>query len=167
MRDRDKKKTEQSLAGLTAEIAAAYVSRNVVTTNDIARLIAEIGRQLSALGKDEPASEKPQPAVPVRRSISSDYLVCLVCGVKQRMLKRHLSSEHQLTPDEYRRLFDLKPAYPMVAPSYADMRRDLALKIGLGRPKKEVPKKLPASKKAAAPAEAKQAKPGRTRTRTT
>jgi len=158
MQDDDKQTAEQSLASLTAEIASAYVSNNTLSSEDIGRLIAEIGRQLQALGGEQqaPAPDKPEPAVSVRRSIGSDHLICLVCGRKQRLLKRHLASEHQLTRDEYRRLFGLKADYPMVAPSYAEMRRELALKIGLGRPKKLVKKKRAvAPKKQETPAKTK------------
>jgi predicted transcriptional regulator len=150
MQDDDKQTAEQSLASLTAEIASAYVSNNTLSSEDIGRLIAEIGEQQA------PAPDKPEPAVSVRRSIGSDHLICLVCGRKQRLLKRHLASEHQLTPDEYRRLFGLKADYPMVAPSYAEMRRELALKIGLGRPKNLVKKKRAvAPKKQETPAKTK------------
>jgi predicted transcriptional regulator len=80
--------------------------------------------------------KKPEPAVPVRRSVRPDHLVCLVCGKKQKLLKRHLAVEHELTPDQYRETFGLKSDYPMAAPNYAQQRRELAVKIGLGRPKK-------------------------------
>lgn len=136
MQEDEKQVAEQSLIGLTAEIAAAYVSNNSVSTGEIGRLIADIGRELRALGgPQEPEDEKPEPAVSVRRSVANDHLICLVCGKKQKMLKRHLMTEHELTPDEYRRLYDLKLDYPMVAPSYAKTRRELALKIGLGHSK--------------------------------
>jgi predicted transcriptional regulator len=87
--------------------------------------------------RSEQAVERhAEPAVPVRRSIGSDHLVCLVCGKKHKLLKRHLALEHGLTPNEYRDTFGLKPDYPMTAPSYAEQRRGLALKIGLGSRKK-------------------------------
>jgi predicted transcriptional regulator len=151
MQDHEKLQAEQSLASLTAQVTSAYVSNNTVSTADVGRLIAEIARQLRALGEEQqaPASEKPAPAMSVRRSIGRDHLVCLACGKKQRMLKRHLASEHELTPNAYREMFNLKPDYPMVAPSYAEARRELALKIGLGRPTKPTreapsPKEAPA-----------------------
>jgi predicted transcriptional regulator len=114
------------------------VSHNTISTTDLGRLIAEIARQLRALGDEQqaPAPEKPAPAVSVRRSIGRYHLICLACGKKQRMLKRHLATDHDLTPDAYRARFGLKPDYPMVASSYAEARRELALKIGLGRPTK-------------------------------
>jgi predicted transcriptional regulator len=116
-------------------------------------LIAEVARELRTVveGKQAPASEKPAPAVSVRRSIGRDYLVCLACGKKQRMLKRHLANEHDLTPDAYREMFGLKPEYPMVAPSYAEARRELAMKIGLGRPTKPTKEDAPAPTKEEVP----------------
>jgi predicted transcriptional regulator len=143
---------EQSLARLTAQVTSAYVSNNTIATADVGRLIAEIARQLRAVGEDQqaPAPEKLAPAVSVRRSIGRDHLVCLACGKKQRMLKRHLAREHDLTPNAYREMFSLKPDYPIVAPSYAEARRELALKIGLGRPTKPTRKEAPAPKEAPA-----------------
>ena len=138
MQDHEELQAEQSLARLTAQVASAYVSNNTISTADVGRLIGEIARQLRAVGEDQqaPAPEKLAPAVSVRRSIGRDHLVCLACGKKQRMLKRHLATEHDLTPNAYREMFSLKPDYPMVAASYAEARRELALKIGLGRPRK-------------------------------
>ena len=152
MQEHEKLQAEQSLASLAAQVASAYVSNNTIATADVGRLIAEIARQLRAVGEDQqaPALEKPAPAVSVRRSIGRDHLVCLACGKKQRMLKRHLATEHDLTPDAYREMFSLKPDYPMVAPSYAEARRELALKIGLGRPSKPTKKAATAPKEAAA-----------------
>jgi predicted transcriptional regulator len=144
MQDHEKLQAEQSLASLTAQVASAYVSNNMISTADVGRLIGEIARQLRAVGEDQQAAapEKLAPAVSVRRSIGRDH-----CGKKQRMLKRHLATEHDLTPDAYREMFRLKPDYPMVAPSYAEARRELALKIGLGRPTK-LNKAAPAPKEA-------------------
>jgi predicted transcriptional regulator len=103
-------------------------------------LVSTVGSELGKVGTEQSAESgsKLEPAVSVRRSIASDHLVCLVCGKKQKLLKRHLIVEHSLTPDEYRKLFDLKADYPVVAPSYAQRRRELAVKLGLGRPKKPV-----------------------------
>jgi predicted transcriptional regulator len=128
------------LAELTAEIVSAYVSNNQITPSDLGTLVSAVAGELRNVGTrlEQPAESesKPEPAVPVRRSVASDHLVCLVCGKKQKLLKRHLVVEHSLTPDQYRKLFDLKPDYPMAAPSYAAKRRELALQFGLGRPKK-------------------------------
>jgi predicted transcriptional regulator len=127
-----------SLARLTAEIVSAYVSNNKIAASDIATLITAVGHQMAKVGTDvaRPAEEKPEPAVSVRRSIRPDHLVCLVCGKLQKMLKRHLAVQHDLTPAEYRERFGLKPDYPMAAPNYVQQRREVALATGLGRPKK-------------------------------
>jgi predicted transcriptional regulator len=142
MQEHDEQMAEQqSLTELTAAIASAYVSHNPISVSDVGRLISDVGRQLHQLGEAPPAPpERPEPAVPVRRSIGKDHLVCLACGKPQRMLKRHLAVEHGLTPESYRAMFDLKPDYPMVAPSYAALRRELAIEIGLGRPKEQARK---------------------------
>jgi len=131
---------QTTLAELTAEIVSAYVSSNQITPPELGMLVSTVASELRKVATklEQPAEleSKPEPAVPVRRSIASDHLVCLFCGKKQKLLKRHLLVEHSLTPDQYRRVFELKPDYPMVAPSYAQQRRELALQIGLGRPKK-------------------------------
>jgi predicted transcriptional regulator len=127
-----------SLAQLTAEIVSAYVANNEIAFSEIAILISAVGSQMAKIGTEaEPtAEEKPAPAVSVRRSIQPDHLVCLVCGKPQKVLKRHLAVQHELTPNQYRETFGLKPDYPMAAPNYTRQRRELAVKIGLGRPKK-------------------------------
>jgi predicted transcriptional regulator len=127
-----------SLARLTAEIVSAYVSNNKIAASDIATLITAVGHQMAKVGTDvaPPAEEKPEPAVSVRRSIRPGYLVCLVCGKPQKMIKRHLAVRHDLSPAAYRERFGLKPDYPMTAPNYAQQRREVALASGLGRPKK-------------------------------
>jgi predicted transcriptional regulator len=123
------------LAQLTADVVAAYVSRNVVSPSGLPQLIDVVSRGLQGIGQmpEEALATKPEPAVPVRRSISPDQLTCLVCGKRQKLLKRHLTAAHQLTPAAYRELFDLKADYPMVAPSYARRRSEMALRLGLGR----------------------------------
>ena len=126
------------IAELTTEIVAAYVSYHQIRPTDVPNVINAVGIELASLGKEaEPGvPKKTEPAVSVRRSVRPDHLVCLICAKKQKLLKRHLTVEHELTPDEYRQRFGLKPDYPMVAPDYAQQRRELALSIGLGRPKK-------------------------------
>jgi predicted transcriptional regulator len=130
--------TLAKIAELTAEIVSAYVSNNKTAPSDVAALITAVAGQLSRIGAEpEPAEEeKPGPAVSVRRSIQRDHLLCLACGKKQRMLKRHLAVQHGLTPAEYRERFGLKPDYPMAAPSYVERRREVAIATGLGRPQK-------------------------------
>jgi predicted transcriptional regulator len=126
------------LAELTTDIVAAYVSSHQLRVPEVPDLINAVGAELAALEVEAKPSalKQPEPAVSVRRSVRSDHLVCLICGKKQKVLKRHLATEHELTPNQYRETFGLKPDYPMAAPNYAQQRRVLALRIGLGRPKK-------------------------------
>lgn len=126
------------LAEMTADIVSAFVSHNQVRAVDVAHLIGVVGGRLATLGneQEEAAPAKPEPIVPVRRSVGRDYLTCLICGKKQKLLKKHVASAHDLTPEQYRETFGLKNDYPMVAPSYTEARSEMAKKIGLGRPKK-------------------------------
>ena len=119
-----------SLAQRTAEIVSAYVSNNQIAPSELAGLIRTVAGQLSKVGAkpDQPAEEKPEPAVSVRRSIRPDHLVCLICGKPQKVLKRHLAVQHDLTPGQYRERFGLKPDYPMAAPNYTQRRREIALR---------------------------------------
>jgi predicted transcriptional regulator len=126
-----------TLAEVTAEIVSAYVSHNKIAPADVATLITSVASQMARIGSEPepPATDKAEPAVSVRRSIHPDRLICLVCGKAQKVLKRHLAVKHGLTPAEYRARFELKSDYPMIAPAYAQQRREVALKLGLGRPK--------------------------------
>ena len=125
---------KEVLITLTSDIVAAHVSNNSVTVDDVPALITNVYSALSGLGAVTQAEEPaPEPAVSVRSSVKRDHIVCLDCGKKMKMLRRHLSSEHGMTPEEYREKWNLGPDYPMVAPDYAETRRDLAKKIGLGR----------------------------------
>lgn len=125
----------RSVAQLTTEIVVAYITRNTIAPADLGDLIGAVARALDALGREstEPAAAKPEPAVPVRRSIQEDYLVCLVCGKRHKILRRHLAVMHQLTPEAYRERFGLKSDYPVTAPSYARYRSEAARRVGLGR----------------------------------
>lgn len=124
---------EETLLTLTADIVAAHVSNNSVAVNDLPNLIQNVHQALSAISGGKPeAAEKASPAVSVRSSIKPDSIACLECGQKQKMLKRHLSTAHNMTPAEYRQKYSLAPTYPMVAPNYAEQRRTLAKSIGLG-----------------------------------
>jgi predicted transcriptional regulator len=127
-----------SLAEMTVEIVTAYVAHNQVAASDLPKVISTVASGLKTLGREPEAAapSKPEPALPVRRSVRPDHLVCLICGKKQKLLKRHLAVEHELTPNQYRETFGLKSDYPMAAPNYAQQRRELAVKIGLGRPRK-------------------------------
>ncbi len=129
------------IAELTAEIVSAYVSNNLVSVAEVSSVISSVAEHLGALTAEEPeaAAAKPEPAVAIRRSVSRDQITCLVCGGKHKVLKRHLSVAHQLTPADYRELFGLKRDYPMAAPSYVQERAEIAKRIGLGRPRKATP----------------------------
>jgi predicted transcriptional regulator len=123
------------LLALTAQIVSAHLSHNTVASGDVASLIRDVHGTLAGLasGAAAPAPvEKPQPAVPVKKSIHPDYLVCLEDGKKLKMLKRHLKSAFNLSPEQYRERWGLPADYPMVAPNYAERRSELAKKIGLG-----------------------------------
>ena len=124
----------ETLITLTSDIVAAHVSNNNVAVEDVASLITNVYGALSGLGgEDDGQEEPPEPAVSVRASVKPDYLICLEDGKKLKMLKRHLMTHYNMTPDEYRARWNLPADYPMVAPNYAEKRRELAKKIGLGR----------------------------------
>lgn len=124
---------EDTLLTLTADIVAAHVSNNSVAVNDIPNLIQNVHQALSEISAEKSAAEeKPEPKVSIRSSVKPDYIVCLECGKKQKMLKRHLMTSHGMTPAEYRQKWGLSSDYPMVAPNYAEQRRTLAKSIGLG-----------------------------------
>ena len=120
------------LLELTTEIVSAHVSNNTLPVNELPQLIQDVYRTLSAVGGTVMPSEKPQPAVPVKKSVTPDYIICLEDGKKLKMLKRHLKTAYNLTPDDYRERWGLPRDYPMVAPNYAKHRSSLAKKIGLG-----------------------------------
>ena len=120
------------LLTLTADIVAAHVSNNSVAVNDLPTLIQNVHQALSGISGSTQPEEKPEPKVSVRASIKPDYIVCLEDGKKQKMLKRHLMTNHGMTPNEYREKWGLPADYPMVAPNYAEQRRTLAKSIGLG-----------------------------------
>ncbi len=116
----------------TSTIVAAHVANNPIAVTDVPGLIATVHQALATLGPEEPAP-KPTPVVPIKQSVTPEYIVCLEDGRKQKMLKRHLKTAHSMSPDEYRERWGLPPDYPMVAPNYAKRRSQLAKKIGLGR----------------------------------
>jgi len=122
------------LLTLTAEIVAAHVGNNAVAESGVGTLIQAVFDTLRGLASDEgSAPEELTPAVSIRRSVTDDHIVCLEDGKKMKMLKRHLMTEHGLTPEQYRTRWGLKPDYPMVAPNYSAQRQTLAKQIGLGR----------------------------------
>ena len=130
---------DTALLGLTGEIVSAYVSKNTIAASDIPALISNVHQSLASLGQPqaavaERAELKPAvPAVPVKKSVTPDYIVCLEDGKKLKILKRHLNSAYDMTPDQYRARWGLPSNYPMVAPNYAKFRSEMALKLGLGR----------------------------------
>ena len=120
------------LLELTTEIVSAHVSNNSLPVGDLPQLIQDVYRTLSNVGSLQGATERPQPAVSVKKSVTPDFIVCLEDGKKLKMLKRHLKTSYNLTPEEYRERWGLPRDYPMVAPNYAKHRSALAKKIGLG-----------------------------------
>jgi predicted transcriptional regulator len=127
-----------TLLSLTTEVVAAHVSNNTVPLTDLPSLIEQVYKSLANVEPEPaPAAERPQPAVAVRKSVTPDYLICLEDGKRLKMLKRHLKTSYNMTPDEYRERWQLSADYPMVAPNYARQRSALAKEIGLGtRPRR-------------------------------
>lgn len=125
---------KETLITLTSDIVAAHLSNNSVEVDAVPNLITKVYGALASLGEESEAVEvRPEPAVSIRASIKPDYIVCLEDGKKLKMLKRYLRTNYDMTPEEYRQRWNLPSDYPMVAPNYAEKRRDLAKKIGLGR----------------------------------
>jgi predicted transcriptional regulator len=138
---------DETLLTHVADIVSAHVGNNSIAPADLPKLIEAVYSSLAGLGQPaEPVEEDLVPAVSIRSSVKPDAVTCLECGAKMKMLKRHLTTDHNLTPGEYRSRWNLAASYPMVAPEYAQRRKDLALKIGLGRKpaKVEEPAKKPA-----------------------
>ena len=128
-------KNREDLLGFTADVVSAYVSNNTVAAVDLPAIIEQVYRTFTNVGSEIPntlTADRPQPAVPIKRSITPDYLICLEDGKKLKMLKRHLKTAYNLTPEEYRERWGLPADYPMVAPNYAQRRSKLAKDIGLG-----------------------------------
>lgn len=122
----------ERLTVLTAQIVASYVSNNMVAANDVASLMASVYLGLSKLGQNSVTDNRPEPAVSPKKSVFPDYIVCLEDGKRLKMLKRHIKTSYDLTPDQYRERWNLPSDYPMVAPNYAKQRSRLAKQIGLG-----------------------------------
>ena len=120
------------LIGMTSEIVASYVSNNTLQIGEVSNLIDEVYSALQTLENGKPVAEDLKPAVPIKKSITPNYIICLEDGRKLKMLKRHLKTAYDMTPEQYRERWGLPHDYPMVAPNYADRRRDLAKQIGLG-----------------------------------
>jgi len=133
---------KSELLSLTADIVSAHVSNNRIDSADLPALIKQVYGTLSVLGGEVPApapvvAEKPQPAISVKRSVTPEYIICLEDGKKLKMLKRHLMSHYNMTPEQYRERWGLPADYPMVAPNYALHRQALAKKIGLGKARRK------------------------------
>ena len=126
---------EEELLRMTADVVAAYVGNNTLPTTQLTEVINAVYGSLKSL-EGQVAQVQPEPlkpAVPIRKSITPEFIICLEDGKKLKMLKRHLRSTYNMTPDEYRTKWGLAPDYPMVAPNYAERRSEFAKKIGLGR----------------------------------
>lgn len=126
---------EEELLRMTADVVAAYVGNNTLPTAQLGEVINAVYSSLKSLeGSVVQVQPEPlKPAVPVRKSVTPEFIICLEDGKKLKMLKRHLRSTYNMTPDEYRTKWGLAPDYPMVAPNYAERRSEFAKKIGLGR----------------------------------
>ncbi len=127
----DQNEANEDLLLLTTDIVAAYVSNNSVDKDDLPALIAQIHGAMREIQGG--AGDTPKPAVPIKKSITPDFIICLEDGKKLKMLRRHLKSQFGMTPEDYRQRWGLPSDYPMVAPNYAKKRQELAKKIGLGK----------------------------------
>ena len=132
---------DDTLITLTADIVAAHVSNNSVSVNDLPLLISNVHGALATLTGSSAAPEvRLEPKVPIRSSVKPDYIVCLEDGKRLKMLKRHLMTHYEMTPDQYRQKWGLPSDYPMVSPNYAEQRRALAKAIGLGTKRRKTTK---------------------------
>ncbi|MDE0149321.1 MAG: MucR family transcriptional regulator [Rhodospirillaceae bacterium] len=125
--------SREEMLRMTTDVVSAYVGNNTTATNQLPDLIRTVHGSLNALGEAQAAESAPKPAVPVRRSLTPEYLVCLEDGKKLKMLKRYLRTTYDMSPDDYRQKWGLPADYPMVAPNYAKRRSEFAKRIGLGR----------------------------------
>ena len=126
------------LLELTSEIVAAHVSNNTLSVKDLPQLIRDVYATLETVGTGNKTLDSLTPVVPIRKSVTPEFLVCLEDGKKLKMLKRHLKTSYNMTPEEYRQKWNLPRDYPMVAPNYAKQRSDLAKEIGLGKKTREL-----------------------------
>ena len=129
------------LLAMTAEIVSAHITHNAVAADQLSRLIQQVFNALATAEQAATAPARAKPAVAVKRSVFADHMVCLDCGKNLTMLKRHLMTDHKLTPEQYRQRWELPLSYPLVAPNYAKTRSALAKKFGLGRKGQAAPKK--------------------------
>jgi predicted transcriptional regulator len=140
----------EAILSLAAQIVSAHVQHNQMPTEDLPGFIQQIYKTLHAIGTEGVPQDRPPPSVPVKKSVFDDHVICLDCGKKLKMLKRHLMTDHNMTPEQYRERWNLGRDYPMVAPDYASRRSVLAKKIGLGRKSTGRPRNM--AKAAKAPA---------------
>lgn len=134
----EKEVLKEELLALTAEIVSSHVSNNSVAVAELPQLIEQVFNTLWGLGgANGGGAARPEPAVPIKKSITPNYMICLEDGKKLKMLKRHLKTQYDMSPEDYRNRWGLPADYPMVAPNYAKQRRELAKKIGLGRSRKK------------------------------
>jgi predicted transcriptional regulator len=140
---------ENEIVSLTADIVSAHIANNEVTLEQLPGLIRDVHQALATVGQAPAEPIKAEPAVDVKKSVFPDHIICLDCGASLKMLKRHLATDHGMTPEEYRAKWDLPPSYPMVAPEYAATRSQLAKDSGLGRRVEAPPPKKPAKKSGA------------------
>ena len=129
--------TDVDILALTAQIVSAHVSNNTVAGEKLPGIIQDVFRSLSGIGAVAPVAERPEPAVPIKKSIFPDYIICLEDGKKLKMLKRHLQASFGMSPADYRARWGLAADYPMVAPNYAAVRSNLAKQIGLGNVRRD------------------------------
>jgi predicted transcriptional regulator len=130
-----------AIKSLTAQIVSAHVANNDVAVDQLASLIREVHHMLATVEQAPVDPAKAEPAVAVKKSVFADHILCLDCGRSYKMLRRHISTDHQMTPDEYRAKWGLPPSYPIVAAEYAATRSKLAKDSGLGRKAKAPPPK--------------------------
>src|SRR5271165_5373701 len=124
---------KEVILALAVQVVSAHVQHNKMPSEELPAFIQQIYKTLQSVGAEPAAQDKPAPAVPVKKSVFNDHVICLDCGKQLKMLKRHLMTDHAMTPEQYRQRWDLGRDYPMVAPDYASRRSALAKKIGLGR----------------------------------
>lgn len=125
--------SREELLAMTTEIVSSYLSNNTLPTHEIPAVIEQVFKSLANVSADSTVSgDRPQPAVPIKKSVGQDYIICLEDGKKLKMLKRHLQTAYGMSPEEYRERWGLPADYPMVAPNYAKQRSKLAKDIGLG-----------------------------------
>lgn len=129
----DEKLTKSQILDLTTDVVSAFVSNNPISQGDLPALMVSVHSRLAELSDSKAVEQRPDPAVPIKKSVTNDYIICLEDGAKLKMLKRYLRTRFNLTPEEYRARWDLPADYPMVAPEYANRRSDFAKKIGLGK----------------------------------